>query len=465
MVLTRRRVLEAALFAGATSVVSTRLALANAPGEARFVFVLLRGALDGLHAVPPLGDPHYSALRGQIALARHGEGAALPLTDDFGLHPALQFLQGAYRAKEMAVLHAVATSYRDRSHFDAQNVLESGDQRPHGSTSGWINRALSSLPRRASADAGVALGANVPLAMRGPAQVASWSPTRFASLDDGTLSRLTDLYASDPLLSRRLADALQSDAIATEAQAAAEGGLEEAPMPAAAPVSEDVRQRRNFQARYVETARAAAGFLKRDDGPRVAMFDTSGWDTHANQGGAQGQLALRLRGLDAALATIKESLGPAWRHTVVLVATEFGRTAAINGTRGTDHGTGAAAFLVGGAVNGGRVVADWPGLAPGDLLEKRDLKPTCDLRSVMKGVLRDHLGVARAALDDVVFPGSRQVPVLADLIREAAGRPIATPSPAPVSAAPHGWADSRMPPPRPMPRRHTTSTQSRRTPP
>jgi uncharacterized protein (DUF1501 family) len=202
-----------------------------------------------------------------------------------------------------------------------------------------------------------------------------------------------------------------------EAQKAAEA---ESDVPAmATPMAEDEKARRNYNARYAETARAAAGFLKRDDGPRVAMFDTSGWDTHANQGGATGQLALRLRGLDAALLALKESLGPVWRKTVVLVATEFGRTAAINGTRGTDHGTGAAAFLLGGAVEGGRVIADWPGLSRANLLEARDLKPTRDLRSVMKGVLRDHLGVPAAALDSQVFPDSAAVKPLSGLVRSA----------------------------------------------
>jgi uncharacterized protein (DUF1501 family) len=417
MTLSRRRFLESSLFAGASTLVASRLAFAAVDTDSRFVFVLLRGALDGLNAVPPVGDPDYTRLRGQIAISRSGEGAALPLTTDFGLHPALSFLHESFVAKELAVLHAVASPYRERSHFDAQNVLESGDSRPHGSTSGWINRALATLPSDDSREAGVALGANVPLAMRGPAEVASWSPTRIAALDEATLARITDLYARDPLLAQRLGDALESDAIATEAQKAAEAGAE-SPMAAADnAVAEDSRARRNYNARYAETARAAAGFLKRDDGPRVAMFDTTGWDTHANEGGATGQLALRLRGLDAALRSLKESLGPVWRKTAVLVATEFGRTAAINGTRGTDHGTGAAAFLLGGAVSGGRVIADWPGLARANLLENRDLKPTRDLRAVMKGVLRDHLGVSSAALDSAVFPGSASVRPLEGLIR------------------------------------------------
>ena len=418
----RRSFIGTSLFAGASTFMASRLALANASTDSRFVFVMLRGALDGLSAVPPVGDPEYSSLRGQIALAKSGEGAALPLEGPFGLHPALKFLHESYAAKELAVLHAVASPYRERSHFDAQNVLESGDLRPHGSTSGWINRALTALPSGKSREAGVALGANVPLAMRGPAEVASWSPTKIAALDEATLARITDLYARHPLLSQRLAEALERDAIANEAQTAADAQSQEPAMAMTdtkpdTVVERDAKEKRNYNARYAEVARAAGGFLKRDDGPRVAMFDTTGWDTHANEGGAQGQLALRLRGLDAAMATLKESLGPVWRNTVVLVATEFGRTAAINGTRGTDHGTGAAAFLLGGAVAGGRVLADWPGLAPSNLLDDRDLKPTRDLRTVMKGVLRDHLGVAAAALDSKVFPDSAAARPMDGLIR------------------------------------------------
>jgi len=412
----RRGFLEASVFAGASTVIASRLAFANAPTDARFVFVLLRGALDGLSAVPPTGDPDYAGLRGQIALPKSGEGAALPLSNLFGLHPSLSFLHASYAAKELAVLHAIASPYRERSHFDGQDVLESGDIRPHGATSGWINRALAALPAGKTHEAGVALGANVPLAMRGPVEVASWSPTKIATLDEGTLARVTDLYARDPLLSQRLAEALESDAIATEAQAAANADAG-ASMAKSNIVESDAGQKRNYNGRYLETARAAAGFLRRDDGPRVAMFDTTGWDTHANEGAAQGQLALRLRGLDAALGAFKESLGPVWRNTVVLVATEFGRTAAINGTRGTDHGTGAAAFLLGGAVAGGRVLADWPGLARSNLYENRDLKPTRDLRSVMKGVLRDHLGVSSAALDSRVFPDSAAVRAMDGLVR------------------------------------------------
>lgn len=169
-------------------------------------------------------------------------------------------------------------------------------------------------------------------------------------------------------------------------------------------------------ARYVEVIRAAAGFLSRDDGPQIAMFDATGWDTHANEGGAQGQLAARLGALDAGLRTLKKQLGPVWKDTAVLIATEFGRTAATNGTRGTDHGTGAAAFLLGGAVHGGRVIADWPGLSAQALYQGRDLKPTLDIRSVLKGVLGEHMRVSRAALDSSVFPESAAARALGGLV-------------------------------------------------
>jgi uncharacterized protein (DUF1501 family) len=162
--------------------------------------------------------------------------------------------------------------------------------------------------------------------------------------------------------------------------------------------------------------RTAAGFLKLEDGPAVAVFDTTGWDTHFNEGGGQGQLRQRLSALDTALRALKESLGSTWSRTVVLIATEFGRTAAANGTRGTDHGTAAAAILLGGAVHGGRVVSDWPGLSSRALYQGRDLKATMDLRSVIKTVLRDHLQISTRTLDAQVFPDST-VPYAADLIR------------------------------------------------
>jgi uncharacterized protein (DUF1501 family) len=401
---------------------TSRLALASANTDSRFVFIILRGALDGLTAVPPYGDADYARLRREIAVPAPGAAnGAIKLDNLVGLHPSLRFLGDSYAARELVVFHAVASPYRERSHFDGQDVLENGFMRPHASQSGWLNRALASVPAdRASSrkELGVALGQNVPLVMRGPAAVASWSPSKLAALDEDTLERITDLYSRDPLLSKRLADALSANAIAAEAQKDDAGAASMAPGDGSSQLlAKRERAKTNAGARYVEVIRAAAGFLRREDGPQIAVFDATGWDTHANEGGAQGQLAARLGALDAGLRILKEQLGQTWKSTAVLVATEFGRTAAVNGTRGTDHGTGAAAFLLGGAVRGGRVIADWPGLAAASLYEGRDLRPTLDIRSVMKGVLADHLHVSTGALESDVFPDSGKARAVGGLFR------------------------------------------------
>jgi len=509
--LKRREFLRAGALALGGAFLTSRLAFARTgTSKSRFVFIVMRGALDGLAAAPPYGDPDYAGLRRELALKAPGSpGGALPLNGFFGLHPSLTFLHDSYAARELVVFHAMASPYRERSHFDGQDVLENGFSQAHAVQTGWLNRALASLQsgHGQSKELGVALGQNVPLVMRGPASVTSWSPSKLAALDEDTLERITDLYAGDPLLASRLADALAANAIAdsagslmqasavpaadmstTAARAAtsaatvdtaahavaadmssagaghpgaaatraaagaiadaraapmrADGAIANAPTtpmrtagaiadaptapmraaadPAAgranAPPNQPLLQRPK-PTRYTEVVRAAAGFLRRDDGPQVAVFDTTGWDTHANEGNAEGQLAGRLAALDAGLRTLKEELGPAWADTAVLLATEFGRTAATNGTRGTDHGTATASFLLGGAVQGGRVLADWPGLSARALYQGRDLKPTADLRSVLKGVLSEHLLVASGALESTVFPNSNDARPIKGLFR------------------------------------------------
>lgn len=415
--LKRRDFITGSALALGASLVTSRLSFArtNSDTSARFVFIILRGALDGLAAAPPYGDRDYEGLRRDLALKAPGSpGAALPLNGLVGLHPSLEFLEESYRAQELVVFHAVASPYRERSHFDGQDVLENGNVRPHAVQSGWLNRALAAMPAARSAgvkEVGVALGQNIPLVMRGPAAVTSWSPSKLAALDDDTLQRIADLYASDPLLAKRLAEATAADAIASAALASDEQMTMSDEDPTL------LAKRGKAGARYMEVVNAAAGFIKREDGPRVAVFDTTGWDTHANEGGAEGQLSGRLKALDAGIRTLKEQLGPAWKDTIVVLATEFGRTAAINGTRGTDHGTAAAAFMVGGAVKGGKVVADWPGLSARALYQGRDLQPTLDLRSVLKGVLEEHLQVPERALETDVFPDSAAAKALHGLVR------------------------------------------------
>jgi uncharacterized protein (DUF1501 family) len=292
----------------------------------------------------------------------------------------------------------VAQPYRDRSHFDAQNQLENGSDKPYGLDDGWLNRALGALPAGAKSgrkDLGVAVAASMPLIMRGPAQVTSWSPSILPSPDQSLLMRAQMLYGeTDPKLAHALSEA-------SDAQAAAAGMG---------------RTEDNFPA----LMSAAARFLKAPDGPAAAMVESTGWDTHAGQSGPFAALTRNLRGLDAGIEALAAGLGEdAWKKTAVLCVTEFGRTVAMNGTAGTDHGTGGAAFLVGGAVKGGRVVADWPGLKPADLYAGRDLKPTTDLRSLLKAALRDHMGVEAAAIDRTVFPESASAKALDGLFHAA----------------------------------------------
>jgi len=374
---------------------------ASAAGAPPFVVVILRGALDGLSAVPPYGDPDYAGARGQIAIARpHEPKGALDLDGFFGLHPALAGLHERYAERELLVVHASASAYRERSHFDGQNVLENGGDAPSGTASGWLNRALGALKGRAVT--GLALGQNVPLILRGPVPVGSWAPSALPEVEPELLERLRDLYSNDATLAARLdegtrIDALAADEMAGEGEAmrrAKGGGIE----------------------RLKAIAETAGRMLAAPDGPKLAVFDAGGWDTHAGEGGAEGQLANRLGGFDKVLDALRQGLGPEWRRSVVLVCTEFGRTVQVNGTRGTDHGTGAAAFVVGGAVAGGRVLADWPGLAPRARYEGRDLRPTTDLRAVAKGLLAEHLGLGRGALAEV-FPGSERIAPIAGLVR------------------------------------------------
>jgi uncharacterized protein (DUF1501 family) len=385
MTLTRRQTLFSAAL-GAASLSIPAFAAGRGQSGKRLVVIILRGGLDGLAAAPPLGDPAHEAARKGLALTASGERAALKLDGDFGLHPALATFAQLYAAKQLTLIHAAGTPYRERSHFDAQNVLETGAGAPNARATGWLNAALAGMPQASAAgrkELAIAMAQQAPLILRGAAPAATWSPSPLPDADADTVMRLMDLYsARDPGLAKALAGAQEANMLAGEAGAAGAKGA------------------------FASLAQTAAKFLKQPDGPVAAVLELSGWDTHANQQPMQGALARSLTQLDGGVAALQAELGPAWRDTVVVVATEFGRTVAMNGTRGTDHGSGAAAFLLGGAVAGGKVVADWPGLAPGQLHEGRDLRITTDLFGVLKGVLSDHMGVARSALDNQVFPQS-----------------------------------------------------------
>lgn len=352
----------------------------------KLVFVILRGAMDGLSAVAPYGAPEYRALRGQLALGEPASAeGVLPLNGTFGLHPSLSGLKDLWDAKQLSILHAASTPYRDRSHFEAQDVLETGATLAYGSQEGWLNRAISFLPDGPSKE-GVGISRTIPLVLRGSAKTSSWAPALAPGTDPDTLNRLADLYAYDALLGPALARAVETDAILSEGSA-----------------NMDMRSgggaARAFG--YTQVASAAAKLLTTENGPSAAVLSFEGWDTHANQGGASGQLANRLLGLDAALNTLKTDLGPVWNKTAIIVATEFGRTARVNGTGGTDHGTGGVALLLGGAVKGGQILGDWPGLS--SLYQDRDLQPANDIRALFSGVMAEHWDLDRAALNERVF--------------------------------------------------------------
>ncbi|HEY0220268.1 MAG TPA: DUF1501 domain-containing protein [Afipia sp.] len=357
--------------------------------DPRLVTIILRGALDGLATVAPVGDPDYAGLHGSIALARDGAHPAIELDSFFALHPSMPEFARMYRDKKASVVHAVATSYRERSHFDGQDVLESGFAGPGRVQSGWLNRALENLPRGERVMSGLAVGPITPLVLRGAAPTVGWVPATLPQAADDTAMRLVNLYNHrDPLLANALSQGLQIDKIAANDE------------------SMKPKSGMNGVGAMRLAAKGAAKLMAADDGPRIAALAFDGWDTHANEGGPVGRLAQLLSGLDGAFAEFESGLGERWNDTVIVVATEFGRTARINGTDGTDHGTGTIALLAGGAVKGGRVISDWPGLKVTDLYENRDLKPTTDLRSVIKGVLHDHLGLGDRVLAEAVFPDS-----------------------------------------------------------
>jgi uncharacterized protein (DUF1501 family) len=356
--------------------------------DPRLIVVILRGALDGLATVAPVGDPDYAGLHGSIALTSDGPHAAPMLDSFFALHPSMPEFARMYREKHAAVIHAVATSYRDRSHFDGQDVLESGFAGPGRVQSGWLNRALEALPKGERVMSGLAVGPTTPLVLRGAAPTVGWAPVALPQADDDTATRLIELYQHrDPALASALTQGLQLEKVAL--------GDDMKPKPGA-----------NGAAAMRLVARGAAKLMVADDGPRIAALAFDGWDTHANEGGPVGRLAQLLSGLDGALAEFESGLAARWRDTVVVVATEFGRTVRINGTEGTDHGTGTIALLAGGAVKGGRVISDWPSLKPASLYQGRDLLPTTDLRAVIKGVLRDQFALSERVLAESVFPDS-----------------------------------------------------------
>ena len=355
--------------------------------DGRFVFVLLRGGFDGLAAVVPFGDDGYARLRSGFAFE---ESELFALNELFGLAPGLSPLRDVWQANELVALHAMAIPYRTRSHFDGQAILETGIDRPIGSSDGWLNRLLQVMSGKRS---GIAIAAGMPRSMTGTYEVQTWSPTQLGVVDDAYLQRLGALYRTDQALYGKFEAAVQQQDT----------------------VGEEPMARGNARRGGVGSImQAAARILRQDDGPNIAAMEFSGWDTHANQGLAGGALDRLLGQLAEGLMTFRTDMGPAWSNTTVVVMTEFGRTARANGTRGTDHGTAGAGFIIGPKVAKSAVFTDWPGLDDRLLFEGRDLKPTLDVRAALKAAIAGTFDLSRPQLDRV-FPNAPEVRPLYDL--------------------------------------------------
>ncbi len=364
----RRHLLAAGLGAGTVSLLP-KMAWAAADTDRRFVFVLQRGAADGLGMLAPTGDPAYAAARGELASV---EGTKL--SSLFTLHPAMVESAKLFAQRQARFAHAIASGYRERSHFDGQNVLETGATRPYGRDDGWMNRLLTLLSgseRRA-----LALANSIPPALRGTIAVGSYAPSKLPDADAGLMERIAMLYAEDAQLAPLWASATQTEMMSASLDQTGRGGA--------------------------ATGKLVASLMNGADAARVVMVESNGWDTHVNQPARLKQL---LTGVDDMIAALRIDLGRAWNKTLILVATEFGRTVAVNGTRGTDHGTASAAMLYGGGLSkGGTITADWPGLASAQLYEGRDLKPTLRFERLVSEALSAHYGLDPEKMQRTLFP-------------------------------------------------------------
>lgn len=373
--LSRRKFVAAgSAAAGVATLGFPGVSFAKAATDRRFVFIIQRGAADGLHIVAPTSDPAYAGLRGDFA---QDLVQGTKLGSFFTLHPALAETAKLYAARQALFVHAVSSPYRDRSHFDGQNVLETGGSGAYRLRDGWMNRLLGLLP--ANEAKALALSTTVPMALRGSHEVSSYSQSQLPSATDDLMARVSALYAPDQQLHGLWSAAMDTRMKAGDSVQSGGG--------------------QNGAAIGSLAAKVLSG-----DGARIAMIETNGWDTHSGQ---RARLNAQLRNLDQLVASLKAGLGADWASTLVVVATEFGRTAKPNGTGGTDHGQASAAMLLGGAVNGARVVADWPGLSTAALYESRDLRPTTDLDALIAGALAQHFGLDPARAMATLFPETR----------------------------------------------------------
>lgn len=372
----------------ATTFSNTGLSFASAPTDNRLVFIVLRGALDGLHALVPYADKNYKLLRPKLALGgpgsqNNGNKGVINLDGYFGLHPALSPLHKLYLENELLLIPASSTKYRSRSHFDGQNMLENGSGKPFGAKTGWLNRAIVNLNDK-DTRLGLSIGPTVPLILQGDALVQTWAQSGLPKADEDFLSRVAYTYKDDPLFSNILSAAQES-------------------IKPKSNMNDLMKKKGRANKDFVLSATAAADLLSRPTGPRLAVMEMQGWDTHHGQIFRLNKL---LNELANGIITLKSGLGSKWKKTAIVVVSEFGRTAAENGSAGTDHGVGGLAMLAGGSIKGGNIGGIWPGLGKASLYEGRDVTPTTDYESIFKSVLIQHLGLKQSIIEDTIFPAS-----------------------------------------------------------
>ena len=383
--------------------VRTALADERAGRPKVLIAIFQRGAVDGLSMVVPHGDPDYYGARGSIAIARPAPGAAettVDLDGFFGLHPSLAPLKPLWDDRRLAVVHACGSTDTTRSHFDAQDYMESGTPGVKSTPDGWLARGLAAMPARepVSPFRAVSLGAALPRILRGDVGAVAMSSVSDFDVKEGGPAMMGGRPGArqgfESLYEKGVRDLLYGTGRETFE---AVKMLKAAAPQRLAPANGAVYPR----GRFGESLRQIAQLIRADVGLEVAFADVGGWDTHAGQGNERGQLAARLREFGEGLAALDRDLGPRMSDVVVLTMSEFGRTVRENGNRGTDHGHATAMLALGGGVKGGRVYGRWPGLRREQLFEGRDLAVTTDFRALFTEVAVRHLGAPAAPL----FPG------------------------------------------------------------
>jgi uncharacterized protein (DUF1501 family) len=380
----------------------TTVTLAGADGGAplgdhRLVVIILRGAMDGLDVLRPVGERTFASYRPTLAATK-----SLDLDGFYGLHLGLSGLHPLWQSGELAFVHATSTPYRDkRSHFDGQDLLEAGTSPDLPSAhlrDGWLNRMLQSVPGLQSETA-FAVGRQEMRIMRGPAPVMDWSPDTAVNLSPQAQLLLEQVYHDAPLFMAAASEAMMLSELDLGDEM---GGLAMSGDAMGSMMMAETPTLRG--ARLGEADRVADYAAERLRGAtRIAAFSLTGWDTHKGQGKGFGRALSRL---ERSILRLKSGLGPeVWGKTTVLAMTEFGRTVAENGTGGTDHGTAGAMLVAGGAIRGGKIYGQWPGLEEADLFERRDLMPTSDVRAWAAHAMRGLYGFDRGLLQDKVFPG------------------------------------------------------------